>query len=365
SHEVTEQDILAGSVKNAATATGADPESEEPEVKPDDTEDAMDKKNAHLTVTKSTTSEPENGESYALGETITYSITIKNDGNVTIKDITVTDTITGYTAETLTPDKTTLAPGEETTVAYLHEVNEQDILAGSVKNAATATGADPEGDDPDATPDDTDDVTEDVEVDLALTKEITNLHEDGTPFALDEAIEYRLVVTNGSNVVLYNVQVTDQLTGLSETVAELKAGESATYTASYTVTLDDITAFKVANTATVKADDVIMPKGETITPEAEASVETPVSQKYTLTIIYVYMDGTTAAKTYTEEIAYGDSYSVESPSIAGYTPDTAVVAGTMPTEDVTIKVIYAADAFNPITSVGLGMINVNVGESIE
>lgn len=50
--------------------------------------------NPHITVTKETTSTPKNGETYALGEEITYKITAKNTGNLTLKDVVVPDELT-------------------------------------------------------------------------------------------------------------------------------------------------------------------------------------------------------------------------------------------------------------------------------
>ena len=64
---------------------------------------------------------------------------------------------------------------------------------------------------------------------------------------------------------------------------------------------------------------------------------------YTLTINYVYEDGTTAANAYTGTYDYGAAYSVTSPFIEGYTPDQATVSGTMGAENVTVTVTYAAD----------------------
>ena len=56
----------------------------------------MREPNPHLTLTKETTSTPANGETYALNETITYEIIVTNDGNLTVTNIVVTDTVTGY-----------------------------------------------------------------------------------------------------------------------------------------------------------------------------------------------------------------------------------------------------------------------------
>ena len=66
---------------------------------------------------------------------------------------------------------------------------------------------------------------------------------------------------------------------------------------------------------------------------------------YLLTINYKYADGTTAAPTYTENVAYGASYSVTSPSITGYTPDQEVVSGTMGAGDVTVDVTYTVNSY--------------------
>ena len=62
--------------------------------------------------------------------------------------------------------------------------------------------------------------------------------------------------------------------------------------------------------------------------------------KNTLTINYVYVDGTEAAATYTTELETGETYSVTSPEVAGYVPDIAVVEGTMGLDDITVTVTY-------------------------
>ena len=59
-----------------------------------------------------------------------------------------------------------------------------------------------------------------------------------------------------------------------------------------------------------------------------------------MTVHYVYADNTEAATTYTETVACGETYSVPSPVIDGYTADPAVVEGTMPANDVDVTVTY-------------------------
>ena len=128
---VTEDDILAGTFKNTAKVTfsGIDDPYE-----PEDVVDIEDPK-PHMTITKDTTSKPQNGEAYAVGETITYNITATNDGNLTIKDVEVKDDLTGdvWTASSL-------APGESKTFTAEYKVTEKDAENGSVTNNATATG---------------------------------------------------------------------------------------------------------------------------------------------------------------------------------------------------------------------------------
>ena len=67
---------------------------------------------------------------------------------------------------------------------------------------------------------------------------------------------------------------------------------------------------------------------------------------YTLTIQYVYSaddetnPGGEAHESYTQELPFGAAYHVPSPDIENYTPDQAVVSGTMPARDLTVTVTY-------------------------
>ncbi len=254
---VTEADILAGSVVNVATATGTSPDPDEPEVPtdPGDTEDPTDPKNGHLTVTKTTTSTPKNGTAYALGETITYSITATNDGNLTLTGITVTDELTGNIKEKAwTIDS--LEPGASQTFTAEYTVTEADILAGSVKNVATATGTSPDPDEPEVPtdPGDTKDPTDPKNGHLTIAKTVTSTPKNGTAYALGETITYSITATNDGNLTLTDITVTDELTGnIKEkawTIDSLEPGESETFTAEYTVTEADILAGSVKNVAT-------------------------------------------------------------------------------------------------------------------
>lgn len=68
------------------------------------------------------------------------------------------------------------------------------------------------------------------------------------------------------------------------------------------------------------------------------------AQSYSLVIHYQYKDGLKASEDYTEPVEYGKTYTVTSPSIPGYLPDTAVISGTMSTENGVEKYVY----YNPV-----------------
>lgn len=81
---------------------------------------------------------------------------------------------------------------------------------------------------------------------------------------------------------------------------------------------------------------------------SENFVEFTVSytvNKYTLTVKYVYEDGSEAAPAYIEIFDFGTHYLVDSPEIAYYTPSFFDVSGEMSDGDVEITVIYSSSKY--------------------
>jgi uncharacterized repeat protein (TIGR01451 family) len=315
-------------------------------------------------VEKVTTSTPANGEKYVLGETISYKITVKNNGNLTVTDITVTDENTG---DEWTIDS--LAPGDEKEYTADYTVTEADILAGSVKNVATAKGNPPDDDIPD--PEDEDEVedpTEDPEGHLTVDKITTSKPKNPKGYEEGEKITYKITVTNDGNLTITGITVKDDLTGDSWPVASLAPGESKEFTAEYTVKAKDVPG-KVANVATAKGKSP--DPDEPDVPVTPGKTEDPTVAYYTLTIEYVYQDGRVAAQTYTKEkLSAGDAYDVTSPVITGFHVSQKIVQGTMPARNVTITVIYVPNADvitidDFMTPLGLGLGGLNNGETIE
>ena len=91
---------------------------------------------------------------------------------------------------------------------------------------------------------------------------------------------------------------------------------------------------------------------------------------YTLTVQYVYPDGSPAAPTVRQTLRAGAPYAVVSPAIPGYTASQLIVRGTMPARDLTVKVIYVPGNGLVIieefeTPLGLGQQYMNVGDCLE
>ena len=244
---VTEADILSGHIINDATATGTSPDPDKPDVPvdPGHTDDDPEDKNGHLTVVKETTSTaPEGG--YKLGDTVSYKITAKNDGNLTITDITVTDERTG-----LSEKIASLAPGAEQVFTTETTVTEADILSGHIINDATATGTSPDPDKPDVPvdPGHTDDDPEDKNGHLTVVKETTSTAPEGG-YKLGDTVSYKITAKNDGNLTITDITVTDERTGLSEKIASLAPGAEQVFTTETTVTEADILSGHIINDAT-------------------------------------------------------------------------------------------------------------------
>ena len=70
--------------------------------------------------------------------------------------------------------------------------------------------------------------------------------------------------------------------------------------------------------------------------------ESDDNELHTVTINYVYPNGSAAAESRVIKVRKGESYSVNSPSIPGYVPTKPVVSGKGESNDVTITVVYVA-----------------------
>ena len=370
-YTVTKADILNGEVVNAALAEADSPDRKEPKVEGDQTVDQTDAQNPHMTVVKTTTSNPQNGTAYALGETITYKITVTNDGNVDLTNVKVIDNKEGlvkHGAGLLTrdwPTLTLLAVGQTREFTASYTVTQNDLIAGNVVNDATATGTAPGDNEPTVVPGNTDDSTEKANADYTVTKTVDNPKAE---YKVGDVINYTIRITNTGNLTLNNLTVADQMQGASgnaviankagvtvngntATIATLAVGASIELKASYTVAradADGTLANRVNVTSTTKpGEDPENPNGPTTPSKSGETDPTPTEKTYALTIHYVDNNGNAAAPDYTARLLAGETIdAVVSPAIDGYTPNfgTVVLPATgMPAANITVTVIYTPD----------------------
>ena len=134
-YTVSEGDLEQGSIVNTATATGTDPDGKT--VTANDTATVGLYKSG-LQVTKEA-----DRETASFIETINYTYTITNTGDVALSNITLSDD--KIPAVSLS-DNITLAPGESITDTGTYTVSLGDfLLKSTIVNTATATGTDPNG----------------------------------------------------------------------------------------------------------------------------------------------------------------------------------------------------------------------------
>ena len=418
-YTITWEDILRGSFTNTVTAAFKEGKT----WSADDTVEAADL-NPVLTVVK--TSDIKANEKAKLGQTINYTITVTNTGNVPATSIAVEDKLTNMTAIIQTLDI-----GESKTFYTRYTVTEQDVLNGSVLNVATAGGApivdpkDPEKPKkPEGSGDETVPTTSPITIkpidkvtlydgtvqggtDVELVAgtllpghqvhgEILGGGKDADPYEL--TVGTATVTDADGNDVTHMYEITRipgtlliekrkvTLTSMSAT----KEYDGKKLTSTYvSVTGDGFVPGEIANvfgaggitevgsitnhiqlvkTAAFNPDNYIITLIEgtlTVTPR------TITHKKYDLTIRYVYQDGKTAAPTYHQaNMPYGKTYDIASPVIKGYTPSLANVSGMMTNQDILITVIYTADSLSVNLSdygvpLGLGTFTMNVGDCFE
>ena len=170
---------------------------------------------------------------------ISYSFLVTNTGNVSLSNLAVAD---DKAADESCP-VTTLAPLASTTCTASYTITQADIDAGSVTNIANASATDPNS--TPVTSNDTETVTANVTATLTIDKTATPT----SYTTVDDVISYSFLVTNTGNVTIDNLVVNDdKASDESCPVTTLAPGAATTCTASYSITLADLTAGSVTNT---------------------------------------------------------------------------------------------------------------------
>lgn len=270
SYVVAEKDVEKGFVENEAVGDAKRPGTNENDVipTPPTVQVPVEASDSSLYVEK--TSDVGEGTLVTSGDVIHYTIKVLNNGNTVLSDVTVTDELTGDRWKI----EGDLKPGEFRTFEASYTVTEKDMLAGIVKNTATADGRDPGGDKPDVTPGSTGDKTIEGTPHLTVTKKATSLPKDARGYTLGEEIHYHIEVVNDGNVTIAAVEVSDALTGDLWKIESLTPGESRSFDTVYAVKETDITAGKVTNVATADGEDPAGNKPD-VTPGEAVDITAP------------------------------------------------------------------------------------------
>ncbi|MEJ0075837.1 MAG: hypothetical protein WDO17_10375 [Alphaproteobacteria bacterium] len=279
SYTVTQDDIDNGGVvnpalthDNTATVTTAN-------TAPDsDSVSVAVLQDPRITVTKAAV--VADGTADAVGDVINYTINVANAGNMTLTGLSVTDpsvsNLTYVSGDTDSDGK--LDVGETWQYTASHTVTQDDIDNGGMVNPALtysntasattdqgAADADANGSASASVP-----IVQHPHVDLVKSATVA----DGTADAAGDVINYSITVHNDGNMTLTNPVVSDpSVSGLAAVLSggfnagdtnhdsKLSVGETWQYTASHTVSQDDIDnggvvnpALAYTNTASISTD---------------------------------------------------------------------------------------------------------------
>ena len=247
-YTVKQSDIdKGGKIHNVATVGDKSPEKDVPV-----------EQNSSYTAVKTADKE----KVTAAGEIITYTITVTNTGNTTLKDIAVKDDMAGID-ETISE----IPVGESRSVTGTYTVTQNDIdNKTEIKNVATAGDKSPEID-----------VPVEKQPDILVNKDATAVKAkdaegftditETTKVRPDDVIEYTIVVTNTGNTTLEDIKITDSLNVKYDdkdvnagntvyTIESLEPGKYVEIKVYYTVTAEDVkTEGTINNVATATAKD--------------------------------------------------------------------------------------------------------------
>jgi len=284
-YTVTQDDIDAGFVTNNASATGTPAAGDLTD--PTDSETVSGTQTPSLAVDKTS---PDTSFA-AVGDTLSYSYLVTNDGNVTLTNaITITDD------KIVSPNSVScpalpvggLAPTETITCTATYTVTQADLDAGEVTNTASATDG--------TTTSPTDSVTVNGDQSPAMT--LDKVAVDTSYTAVGDVIAYEYTVENTGNVLIAALTVSDDLissvtcpvSSVGNGDANLDPGEIIVCTASYTVTQTDIDTGSVTNNASATGT----PPGGTLTDPTDSETVN-ADQLPELTMVKTALDTTFAA----------------------------------------------------------------------
>ena len=211
------------------------------------------------------------------GDNIPYRIVVKNEGDVNLTGVSVTDpmiTLTGPTGDSLDPG--VLNPGETWVYTGVYTLKPDDINNGNgfINNTATVSS--------NQLPDKSSTVSQPIAINagLSIQKSVTKIDENGDYIINNpgDVIQYQVAVKNSGNIDLTGVSVIDPMITLTGPTGDnvdpgmLNPKETWIFTGEYTVTKEDIDSNGngsglIQNTATVRCNEL---------PDKSSSMSLPI-----------------------------------------------------------------------------------------
>ena len=250
-HTVTLTEVNAGTFSNQASVSANDPTGN-PLVKLSDDPNtpAIGDPTVSIIAPASNITLVKTGTVSADGNSITYNFTVKNNGNVTLHVITLTDTRIGF-SRTISGN---IAPGSSTTESFVYQLTQADKDAGRVTNSARVDARTPANlpvSDISGTAENNDTPTVtifSVNPAIALVKTAT--------FSGNQ-VTYTFNIKNVGAVTLNTITLTDAKLGIANKAISvtggLLPGTSVSHVEVYTLTQADKDLGSVSNSANINA----------------------------------------------------------------------------------------------------------------
>lgn len=250
-YRVTQEDVDAGKVDNSATASGTDAHGGK--LSKTSTVSTKIERTGKLETVKSVDAKSLTGDRAKAGTVLTYTVTIRNTGNVTLRNVTCDDSMKEIGRIAL--DRTELAPGAVASGTATHIVTQADVDAGTVVNSASSSA-----DSPDASKVVSNRSTVSTSIEslpqLTVAKTAGRTHIPADEERVGEVIPYSLTVSNTGNVTVSGIELEDALAAKSLKVDwggnaghTLAPGQSVPASASYAISDTDVDRGIVENTA--------------------------------------------------------------------------------------------------------------------
>jgi uncharacterized membrane protein len=248
----------------------------------------------------------------ASGQTISYSYTVQNTGNVSLGAVSISDD----RVSSISCPATNPAPGETVVCTGTYVTTESDVTAGTVTNTATAMAATAACDEDCAVTSASAQATILLlgRASLALAKSAV----PSTYTSVGQTIAYSYTVTNTGSLPISSVSVSDdKVTLVSCPAAPLAPSTSTTCSGSYTITAADLGAGSVTNTATASGQSC----GDSCTvssPPAQATITLQRQPALTLSKSASPVTYTTAGQTiaYTYNVTNSGNTALTAISVA-------------------------------------------------